>query len=101
MAQKTVTTLHDDIDGTEAAKTVRFGYDGVEYTIDLSDAHATALRDSFNEWVSYATRVGGRKAPARSYDAKAVREWAQAQGMDVAARGRVSSELVEKYLASV
>ena len=36
MATKVLTTLQDDIDGSDAAETVRFGLDGVEWEIDLS-----------------------------------------------------------------
>ena len=36
MAQKVQVTLEDDIDGGEAAETIVFGLDGVNYEIDLS-----------------------------------------------------------------
>jgi hypothetical protein len=39
MAQRIQTLLIDDLDGGEAAGTVRFGLDGAEYEIDLSAAH--------------------------------------------------------------
>ena len=37
MAQKVQTLLIDDLDGGEAEATVRFGLDGTDYEIDLSD----------------------------------------------------------------
>ena len=36
MATRILTTLQDDIDGSVATETVRFGLDGVEWEIDLS-----------------------------------------------------------------
>jgi hypothetical protein len=36
MAQRVQTLLIDDLDGGEAAGTVRFGLDGAEYEIDLA-----------------------------------------------------------------
>lgn len=36
MAQKVVTELTNDIDGSEAVETVTFGYQGRQYEIDLN-----------------------------------------------------------------
>jgi len=49
MAQKIQTLLVDDIDGSEAEGTVRFGLDGAEYEIDLSAENALALRGALDE----------------------------------------------------
>jgi hypothetical protein len=107
MAQQTTVTLTDDIDGGKAAETVSFGLDGRIYEIDLSKKNATALRKALGEFTASARHVRAGKAstkatraPAR-VDAKAVREWAQSQGLAVSARGRVSAELVEQYQAAV
>ena len=40
MAQKVQTLFIDDIDGSAAEGTVRFGLDGTEYEIDLNAGHA-------------------------------------------------------------
>jgi hypothetical protein len=37
MAQRTVVSLVDDLDGTEANETVEYALDGVIYEIDLND----------------------------------------------------------------
>ena len=44
MAQKIQTVFIDDIDGSVAEGTVRFGLDGTEYEIDLNAGHAKKLR---------------------------------------------------------
>src|SRR5437763_6757313 len=98
MAQKVQTLLVDDIDGSEAEGTVRFGLDGAEYEIDLSAEHAKALRDALARYVSAARRASGAaRRPARNghrtsaagQNTTEVREWAKAQGIDVKDRGRV------------
>jgi Lsr2 len=38
VAQKIQTVFIDDVDGSEAEGTVRFGLDGAQYEIDLNDA---------------------------------------------------------------
>ena len=49
MATKVLTTLQDDIDGSAATETVRFGLDGVEWEIDLSERNANRLRNSLSD----------------------------------------------------
>ena len=46
MAQKVQTLSIDDIDGSAAEGTVRFGLDGSKYGIDLNAEHAQQLRDA-------------------------------------------------------
>src|SRR6202046_5047951 len=62
MAQRIQTLLIDDLDGGEAAGTVRFGLDGTEYEIDLSAAHNDELRKELQQYLAHARRTGG---PAR------------------------------------
>ena len=48
MAQKVQTLFVDDLDGSEAEGTVRFGLDGTDYEIDLNAKHAQELRDAWH-----------------------------------------------------
>ena len=59
MAQKIQTLLIDDIDGSAAEGTFRFGLDGAEYEIDLNAGHARELRDALPRYVDAARRAGG------------------------------------------
>ena len=59
MAQKVQVQLIDDLDGSEADGTVRFGLDGTEYEIDLSAEHAQELRGALARYVGAARRAGG------------------------------------------
>ena len=109
MAQKIQTLFIDDLDGTEAEGTVRFGLDGAEYEIDLNAEHAEALRDALARYVSAARRASraarrparnGRRTSAAGLNTTEVREWAKAQGIDVKDRGWVPAELVVKFKAA-
>ena len=91
MAKQVITLLTDDLDGGEADRTVEFGLDGVNYTIDLSEKNAGKLRKALDPYLSVATRVGrsGRARAARRGAApastgrasrdqnQAIREWAE------------------------
>jgi hypothetical protein len=46
VAQKIQTLFIDDLDGSAAEGTVRFGLDSSEYEIDLNEEHARQLRDA-------------------------------------------------------
>jgi len=115
MAQRTVVQLTDDLDGKAIpdgkGETIRFSLDRTDYEIDLADKNAKALRDTFAKYVSAARRTGasthstgrgrGRRAgTARDYDPKAVRAWAESQGIQVSQRGRVPADLVARFQAA-
>jgi hypothetical protein len=106
VAQKIQTLFIDDLDGSAAEGTLRFGLDGTEYEIDLNEKHAEALREALARYVSAARRVSGttrrpartgRRAPAAGPNTTEVREWAKAQGIEVKDRGRVPADLVVKF----
>jgi Lsr2 len=104
MAQRIQTLLIDDIDGGEAAGTVRFGLDGTQYEIDLSAAHGDELREALGQYLAHARRIGGTaRGAARGrrdgavVDTAKVREWARGQGIEVKDRGRVPAGVVEQY----
>jgi nucleoid-associated protein Lsr2 len=109
VAQKVQTLFIDDIDGSAAEGTVRFGLDGTEYEIDLNAEHAQQLRDALSAYVRAGRRVSGnsrrparsgRRGPAHGLDTAEVRQWAKAQGIEVKDRGRVPADLVVKFKAA-
>ena len=104
MAQKIQTLFIDDLDGSEAAGTIRFGLDGTEYEIDLSTAHSDELHKALEQYVRHGRRTGGTaKRAARSrrgsdaVDTAKIREWAKEQGVEIKDRGRVPASVVEQY----
>lgn len=101
MAQQVVITLSDDIDGGEAAETVTFGLDGRSYEIDLSEGNAEKLRSSLEPFVQAGrkqTRSGKtyRHTPVAP-DPRAVRAWAESNGLEVPARGRIPKRVYEAF----
>lgn len=109
MAVKTIEKIIDDIDGTEGAEHVIFGFDGVQYRIDLSSENKAKLHQALDLYIGHATKVtsasGGRRSPGRSSsgassDAKAIRAWAAENDVTVPARGRIPSAVVEQWKAS-
>lgn len=107
MAQITEVRLVDDLDGGKAAESVAFSIDGKLYEIDLSEKNAAALRGAFAPFVGSARRAGSvpavnrPKASARSgrprEQTAAIREWANANGHEVSARGRIPSTVLAAY----
>jgi hypothetical protein len=103
MAQKTITTLTDDLEGGKAVETVTFGVDGLMYDIDLSARNAKALRGALDQYVAAGRRVPGarvRKAAGRSdtgHDPAAVRAWASSNKIKVSTRGRISADVLAQY----
>ncbi len=87
----TITILEDDLDGSEGSKTVSFALDGVEYTIDLNEAHANELREALSRFTQAARKTGGRTLTSRPSASTAgeIRKWALSQGLQVNSRGRI------------
>jgi hypothetical protein len=56
MATGVLTSLQDDIDGSDATQTIRFALDGIEYEIDVSDRNANRLRNSLGDFIAMAAR---------------------------------------------
>jgi|UPI0005508B1E hypothetical protein len=109
--RQTIVSLVDDLDGSEAAETVSFGIDGVAYEIDLSAAHALALRSTVDTWVTRARPAGEehRGEPTRVTRLTTVlpavgesrnaliRAWAAETGQHAPARGRLPQAVVNAY----
>jgi hypothetical protein len=104
MVQKRVVLLEDDIDGTEASETVRFGLDSIEYEIDLNNEHSTELRDALGRYIAAGRRVSGARSKSShkvdGNDSRAIRRWAVRQGFPVNSRGRIQAHVVERYYAA-
>jgi hypothetical protein len=112
MAKQVITVLTDDLDGGDADRTIEFGLDGINYTIDLSDKNAGKLRKALDPYLTVAAKAGRTNghsriaarttaAPARSNrdQNQAIREWAAKNGYEVSERGRIPSSVVEAFHA--
>ena len=112
MAKQVITLLTDDLDGGEADRTVEFGLDGVNYTIDLSDKNIGKLRKALDPYLMAASKIGrsggngriasrGAAAPTRANrdQNQAIRDWANKNGFEVSERGRIPATVVEAFHA--
>lgn len=108
MATQTTTTLVDDIDGsTDDVVTCAFGLGDSHFEIDLNAAHREQLETALSQFVEAARLVKGgaparqvRKANPERVDrdrTQAIRAWAQENGYEVSARGRISKNIVAAY----
>ena len=119
MAQRTVVQLTDDLDGSPIAdgdgETVRLVYRGQSYELDLSSGNVGQLDKVLEPYLTAArTTSGGSSGASRQRasgrapaggategpDPTAVRAWAEANGVAVNSRGRLSGEVVEQYRAA-
>jgi hypothetical protein len=115
MATSTVTHITDDIDGSADARTVTFGFQGVGYSIDLSQKNLERLTKALSPFIERATRSRGGASTNRTatrsrarvattsdreYDVAALRAWAGKNKLTVKGRGRIPRAVVEQYLAS-
>ena len=121
MAQHTTIALVDDLDGSKGTETIQFGIDGQQFEIDLNTKNAKALRKVLADFTAAArpVRASGanserptppraRRSAAKSTGSgrtssdvtSAIRSWASANGLEVAARGRISSDVRAQYEAA-
>ncbi|MCK8610417.1 Lsr2 family protein [Agromyces sp. C10] len=106
MAKRIVETLVDDLDGSEADRTIAFSINGDGYAIDLSSANAEKFEAALAPFVDAARRTssgraGGsarrRSGGGAAGDTKDAREWLRANGHQVSDRGRIPAPLLELY----
>ena len=106
MAQRTQVLYVDDIDGSEAEGTVRFGFGGTDYEIDLNKKHSDQFNEAVGPFIAAARKVPSSRKPAKStartarHDLSDVRAWARDQGIKVSTRGRIPADVLAKYNAA-
>lgn len=108
MARKVVTALIDDVDGSEAERTVTFAFEGVSYEIDLSRGNAEAFEGAISPWIEKARKVSNaatrKRGVGRSGGSRValddVRRWARENGYEVSERGRVPNAVHDAYAAA-
>jgi len=113
VASKVHVHLLDDLDGSSADETVKFGLDSIAYEIDLTSEHAKELRTVLDMYVDAARKVrpvatdaASGTHRARGYASadrsqnKAVREWAKRRNIALRDRGRIPRRVVDQYEAA-
>ena len=105
MAQRTQVLYVDDIDGSEAQGTVRFGLGGTDYEIDLNKKHADQFAKAIGPYIEAARKVPSSRRPGRGprsprHDQSDVRAWARDQGLKGSTRGRIPADVLARYRAA-
>jgi hypothetical protein len=101
MAQRTQVLYVDDIDGSEAEGTVRFGFGSTDYEIDLNKEHADQLAAAIGPFVAAGRKVSSpRRSRGSRQDLYEVRAWARSRGIKISERGRIPAGVLAKYAAS-
>ena len=111
MAREVFERITDDLDGSEGAQTVRIGWQGEWREIDLGEKNLGALSRGFDRFWEAARPVRSTNGSARrarsagrvtsGRDPKAIRVWAEENGIHVPARGRIPGNVEEKYNAAM
>jgi len=87
----------DDIDGvTTATQRIHFTYEGINYTMDVSEDNFNAYHKTMAFYVEHArvpkyTRI--RNDPKNDQ----IRKWANQNGMTIAERGRIPTAIIHAY----
>ena len=102
--------LVDDIDGSEGAETISYTINGQDYEIDLSEDNAEKFHDALEPYIQNSREVRRQAEPARRRngrrrgdsgsgrdDIPQIRAWAEANGHEVSARGRIKKEVIDAY----
>jgi hypothetical protein len=107
MSKNVSVIVTDDLDGSDRAETISFGLAGVMYEIDLSSRNRAKLEQELAPFIKVGRRVprgprsrGTGHAGRSSVDRSAVRAWAKSAGFQVSERGRISTEIMQKYQAA-
>ena len=106
MARTVAVVMTDDLDGSSAAETVMFGFEGVTYEIDLSERNRAKLQRDLAPYVAAGRRVsrsrrrGSDRQSGPRVDRAAVRAWAKDNGLKVSERGRISADVISRYEAA-
>jgi hypothetical protein len=110
MAKTVTVAITDDIDGSPDAQPLTFAYQGQQFEIDLAEKNQAAFLTSLKPFID-AAHVSGRRRRREttgaqrsggtiSVDRGAVRTWAAKQGIEVAERGRIRADVLERYAAA-
>lgn len=95
--------LEDDLTGGPADETVQFAVEGTTYELDLSAQHAADLRRRLAPFIRHARRArrrGGQgvvRTAASRERSRQIRSWAEQQGFQVAAHGRLPADVITQY----
>lgn len=110
MAQNVHIVYVSDLSGKDITDndqpTTTFGWDGLAYEVDLTAAEAEKFRKVVEPYIAAGRKIAGTKSGKKSKSATSgpnaaeVRQWAQANGIEVTNRGRVPQSVYDQYHAN-
>lgn len=115
MARRAIIEMLDDFDDSPASETIEYVFDGVKYSIDLSEENAAEFRAMMEPWNEAAwqkkpikrqyTRKSGNPAMAKFAIAdpevrRKVRKWANENGFAPLPPGYLRPEVQKAYKAA-
>ena len=96
MATVTRTSVIDDIDGSDNAKTIRYSIGRSHYEIDLGPENTEKLYEALAPFIKKSRKATSGRETSR-IDQTKVREWAKEQGIEISDRGRLPKGLEKQY----
>ena len=111
VAQKVSVTFACDYDSKEIPSgeehlTRSFSLDGRDYEIDLCEKHSQKFDEVMKRFSERARKVSGRvgkakrRTTAHRRRSAEIRAWAKRSGMEISDRGRIPSQVIQKYEAN-
>ncbi|MFD8515153.1 Lsr2 family protein [Streptomyces antimycoticus] len=102
MAKRVI--VESDLSGEPDAETVSFAFDGKRYTVDLTEGEKEEFGELLSKYIDVAeevTTTAQTAIPAQAQssgpDPAKVRAWAQENGIEVNAKGRVPHSVIAQY----
>lgn len=107
MVKRIAEVLKDDLDGSEVTgiETIRFGWLGADYDIDLTEKHRAEFALAIGRYVQAARPAGTSSRPKSRTNAQRdltrdIRAWANGQGHGLSERGRIPQAVTDAYWAA-
>lgn len=106
MARREITQYFDDLDNSslneDDVRIMRFGFDGIEYVLDLPEDNAQEFNRLMAPYIAGAREVTViRTLPhesMRTHDSsRTIRRWAKEHGIKVSNRGKIPHKVIEAY----
>lgn len=102
--RRIIIETHSDLSDEEGAETLRFGLEGKQYEIDLTETEAQSLKEALKPYVEAGRRPSkaarGVKTAVQNPETARARAWAQSEGYGLGARGRINQHIWDAWAAA-
>lgn len=110
MAVEITRTVTSDLSKAKGAVRKQYTLDGTRYAIDVTEQEWNDFlaSEAVAQFVMFSRTLSSKgdgndendEHESPKTEAQEIREWAQANGIDVSERGRVAKDVVERYKAA-